>query len=221
MDFVFMLTRNDRTVADCLDVIELIRPLGLRHVGFKDVGVERPVLERLTRAIREMGAVSYMEVVATSAEAARESIRVAAALGVDRVLGGQDIGFALSALAGRARYLPFPGRPFGHPTLLAGTPESVAADCRAAMAAGCAGVDLLAWRATESDPTALIRAARQATDGLLLVAGSIDSPLRVREAALAGADAFTIGSAVFDGAFSPSKGSILSQLRDVLDATAL
>ena len=35
----------------------------------------------------------------------------------------------------------------------------------------------------------------------------------------AGADAFTIGSAVFDGSFSPNKGNIVSQLRDVLDAT--
>ena len=31
----------------------------------------------------------------------------------------------------------------------------------------------------------------------------------------AGADAFTIGTAVFDGSYSPSKGSILSQLSDV------
>ena len=34
----------------------------------------------------------------------------------------------------------------------------------------------------------------------------------------AGVDAFTIGSAVFNGAFSPRKGALLSQLRDVLAA---
>ena len=35
----------------------------------------------------------------------------------------------------------------------------------------------------------------------------------------AGADAFTVGSAVFDGSFSPHVGSLRSQLRAVLDAT--
>ena len=34
--------------------------------------------------------------------------------------------------------------------------------------------------------------------------------------AAAGANAFTIGSAVFDGSYSPRKGSILSQLGDVV-----
>ena len=40
MDFIFMLTRDDRTVLDALDVLDEIRPLELRHIGFKDVGLE-------------------------------------------------------------------------------------------------------------------------------------------------------------------------------------
>ena len=39
---------------------------------------------------------------------------------------------------------------------------------------------------------------------------------RIRAVEAAGADAFTIGTAVFNGSYSPTKGSILSQLRDVL-----
>jgi len=117
-------------------------------------------------------------------------------------------------------YLPFPGRPEGHPTRLGGTPESVAEDCRRFGNLGCAGVDLLAYRAFEADPLALVRAAREATDGVLLVAGSVDSPERIRDLAEAGADAFTIGSAVFDGSFSPRKGALTSRLRDVCAATA-
>ncbi|MEU6122538.1 hypothetical protein [Streptomyces sp. NPDC047123] len=41
MDFVFMLTRDDRTVTYCLDVVDAVRDLGIRHIGFKDVGVDR------------------------------------------------------------------------------------------------------------------------------------------------------------------------------------
>ena len=39
LDFIFMLTRADRTVDDCLEVLEEVAGLGLSHIGFKDVGV--------------------------------------------------------------------------------------------------------------------------------------------------------------------------------------
>jgi hypothetical protein len=50
----------------------------------------------------------------------------------------------------------------------------------------------------------------------LIVAGAVASADRIKAIKQAGADAFTIGTAVFDGSYSPTKGSILSQLRDVL-----
>ena len=80
------------------------------------------------------------------------------------------------------------------------------------------GVDLLAYRATEADPLDLVRAARKGTDGYLAVAGSIDSPERIRAVAEAGADGFTIGTAALEGAFSPRKGSLASQLLEILEA---
>ena len=39
MDFIFMLTHHDKTVQNCLDVYDSLAGIGLRHVGFKDVGV--------------------------------------------------------------------------------------------------------------------------------------------------------------------------------------
>lgn len=220
MDFIFMLTRHDQTIEDCLEVMESIAPLALGHVGFKDVGVDAATLRSLNERIKESGATSYMEVVSTSKEACLRSARVAAEIGVDRLLGGTDVREVLDILDGTGiGYYPFPGTPIGHPTRLGGNPELVAAQCREFLQAGCAGVDLLAYRATEADPLDLVRAARQALQGAgLIVAGSIDSAARIRALADAGTDAFTIGSAVFDGSFSPTKGAITSQLRDVLDA---
>jgi hypothetical protein len=219
MDFVFMLTRSDQTVPDCLEVLDEIRPLGLTHVGFKDVGVPPDVLAELHRQIKASGATSYMEVVSTSPEACLRSARVARDIAVDRLLGGTQVEDVLAILAGSAvRYLPFPGRPFDHPTQLAGSAAQVEADCRRFQAMGCAGVDLLAYRATEADPLELVHAARRGIDGILLVAGSVQRPQQIRELAAAGADAFTIGSAAFDGSFAPQMGSLRSQLRAVLDA---
>ena len=214
-----MLTRSDQTVPDCLDVLDDIASVGLTHLGFKDVGVPPDVLAELARRIRAAGATSYMEVVSTSSEACLRSARVARDIGVDRLLGGTQVEEVLAILAGSAvSYLPFPGRPFDHPTKLAGSPQVVEEDCRRFRALGCAGVDLLAYRATEADPLELVRAARRGTDGVLLVAGSVARPEQVRALAAAGADAFTVGSAAFDGSFAPHVGSLRSQLRAVLDA---
>jgi methylmalonyl-CoA mutase cobalamin-binding subunit len=219
MNFVFMLTRSDATITDCLDVVDEIRPVGLRHIGFKDVGIAPEIARDLVRSIRAAGATSYMEVVSTSREACVRSAQLARTLGVDRLLGGVDVDDVLAVLAGSdVAYFPFPGRPFDHPTRLAGTPDVIEADCQRFRERGCAGVDLLAYRATEADPIELVRAARRATDRTLLVAGSVATPAQIRALGEAGADAFTIGSAVFDGSFAPQLGSLRSQLKAVLDA---
>jgi hypothetical protein len=214
MDFIFMLTRQDRTISDCLALFESIRPAGLKHVGFKDVGVPPETLAALSNAIRASGATTYMEVVSTTPEACLNSARVAKDLNVDRLLGGTDAAAVQQILAGSStHYYPFPGYPRGHPTKLGGKPEDVEAQCRAFMDQGCAGADLLAYRATEADPLALVRAARKGLGkGMLIVAGSVNSRTQIRALAEAGADAFTIGSAVFDGSYAPESGSILSQL---------
>jgi len=214
-----MLTRADRTVSDALVVLEEVRSLGLTHIGFKDVGIEPAAAAELHRKIKELGATSYFEVVSTSAEDGRRSVKLARELGVDRVLGGTRVEEALAILAGSGvRYLPFPGKPSGHPTQLHGSAEDVAADCRRFEALGVAGVDLLAYRTVDADPLELVRAARQATDGILLVAGGIGSRQQVQALATAGVDAFTVGSAVFDGSFAPAGGPLRAQLKAVVDA---
>ena len=57
MDFIFMLTRDDSTVANALEIVEAVRPIGLQHIGFKDVGAAPETLRRLAAAIRDAGAV--------------------------------------------------------------------------------------------------------------------------------------------------------------------
>jgi len=86
-------------------------------------------------------------------------------------------------------------------------------------ARGCGGVDLLAYRATEADPLDLVRAARRGVNGgRLIVAGSVSSARQIHALAAAGADAFTVGSAVFDCTFSPARNSLRGQILDILEA---
>lgn len=212
MDFIFMLTRNDRTVSNCLDVLDEIAGLGIRHIGFKDIGVSRDTLKELVRRIGAMNATSWMEVVSTTADSIRTSIETAADIGANRVLGGQDIAFARRTLAGDTAYYPFPGRPVDHPTRLEGLRAEIETDCRQIAKAGCAGADLLAYRAVDDDPLALVRAARKGLgNGDLIVAGDVDSPARMEALARAGANAITIGTAIFNGAFAPEQPTLAAR----------
>ena len=219
MDFVFMLTRDDATVANALELVETARPLRLKHIGFKDVGAEPGFLRRLAAAIREAGAAVWMEVVSTAREDELRSIALARDLGVNWLMGGVQMEEGLRALSGSAtRYLPFAGRPVGHPTRLGGSAAEIEAQCAAFAARGCAGVDILAYRATEAEPPDLVAASRRGLGdrGVLVVAGSINSAERIAAIRAAGADAFTIGTAVMEGSYAPGAGPVEAQLRTVL-----
>lgn len=217
MDFIMMLTHNDRTVEDAVAMVDVVLRTGVRHVGFKDIGATRTTMEEVLRRIRAAGATSYLEVVSTSADTIRTSLETGRSLGIDRILGGTDLAAARDVLGDLAGYYPFPGRPTGHPTKLGGSADLIEAQSRAARAAGCGGVDLLAYRATDADPLDLVRAARRAIgDGYLIAAGSVNSPAQIRALAAAGADAFTIGSAVIDGSFAPGRPALADQLDSVL-----
>jgi hypothetical protein len=219
-DFILMLTHRDVTVPDCLAAFESVKDLGLKHVGFKDMGADFETLERLNAAIKATGATSYIEVVSSEPQAIQISIASGKRLGVDRVLGGKEIAFAAD---NGIPYYPFAGTASGHPTVLSGAPGEIEADCAAARRAGCPGVDLLAYRATERNAVELMQAARRGLgpEGHLIVAGGIDSPRRIEEATRAGANAFTIGSALFEGVFAPGVEGLRGQCEAVLRAIGL
>jgi hypothetical protein len=219
MDFIFMLTRDDATVANALEIVQAIRPLGLKHIGFKDIGAEPQTLRRVAAAIREGGASVWMEIVSTSRADELRSIAFGRDLGVDYLMGGVGAEDGVRLLEGSAtRYLPFAGNPVGHPTKLGGAADAVEAHCRAFAALGCSGVDILAYRATDAEPLDLVAACRRGFGGRgkVVVAGSINCAERITAIRDAGADAFTIGTAVIEGSYAAGAGSIEAQLRAVL-----
>ena len=201
MDFIFMLTNHDSTVSDAVDVYESIRTTKLRLAGFKDVGASADTLQRLTGAMHEDGRTVFLEVVSTSKDDELRSIEAGLDLGVDVIMGGTNHQAAL-ALIGQApvRYLPFPGTVVGHPSELRGSIEDIASQAAELTShPGVRGLDLLAYRHRTVDPVELTRAVVAASSEPVVVAGSIDRAERIRQMAEAGAWAFTIGGAIFDG----------------------
>lgn len=221
MNFIFMLTLNDRTIPNALEALTTIAPLNLSHIGFKDIGVDLETLRAINQQIQSTGAQSYLEVVATSPEAALNSARMAVDIGVNHLLGGTQVNATLDILKNTGiKYYPFPGTPIGHPTKLGGTPTKIHTDTTNFINQGCAGIDLLAYRATDADPIDLVKAARQALNqtkphAALICAGDVTSPTHITHLRNAGATAFTIGSAAFNQSFSPAT-TLTGQLEAIL-----
>lgn len=206
LEFIFMLTRDDRTVPDALAVYDKIRETELRFAGFKDIGMPTARLRELSTAMRADGREVFLEVVSERAEDERRSVEAALEIGVDWLLGGTHPDTALGILdqvgppgtPGRPRYCPFPGRIVGHPSVLEGTLEEIASSARELTARpGIHGLDLLAYR-WAGDVPALVRAVVDASAGPVIAAGSVDSAERIGALTRAGAWAFTIGGAIFD-----------------------
>jgi mannose-6-phosphate isomerase-like protein (cupin superfamily) len=221
--FIFMLTRNDRTVPDASQQLQTALSLGVRHMGFKDIGLPIEQLKGLNAAIKAGGATSYLEVVSLDRESEIVSAKAAAEIGVDVLLGGTRVDDVLPIIKGTGiQYFPFAGRITGHPSVLEGSIEEIVESAKAITAKdGVHGLDLLAYRSAENVPE-LMKAVCAAVSKPVFMAGSIDTPERIAVVRNAGAAGFTIGTAALDGKYPASGKDVPSQLSAIIrDVAAL
>jgi DNA-binding NarL/FixJ family response regulator len=218
-DFIFMLTHSDRTVPDAQDRVPEALGAGVRHTGFKDIGLPFASLRRLADTIRAAGATLYLEVVSLEAQSEEASARAAVELGVDVLMGGTRPHVVLPVLAGTGiRYYPFPGEVVGHPSALTGTTDAIVESaCRLAAMDGVHGLDLLAYRFRGDVPNLIGRVCRAVATKPVVVAGSIDRPERIAAVIQAGAAGFTVGTAALDGAFPARSTHLADQLAFIVE----
>jgi 4-hydroxythreonine-4-phosphate dehydrogenase len=213
-EFIFMLTRDDKTIADAREVYKSVAETGIRHVGCKDLGLDRDELGALMDDIRANGHTSYLEVVSETEEATLESARVAAEIGPDYLIGGTLIEPVQEILAGTGvRFCPYIGTIIDHPCLLRGSIEEIAADARRVEGLGVDGINLLAYR-YDGDVDALVEAVVDATSLPVIAAGSVDSAARIEALGRRGIWAFTVGTAALEGRLVP--GAPLEQQLDYI-----
>lgn len=214
--FIFMLTRNDRTVDDAESHLETALSAGVRHIGFKDVGLPFDRLKKLNETIRAGGATSYLEVVSLDRDSEITSAKAAVEIGIDILLGGTNVDAVLPIIDGTGiRYYPFPGRIEGHPSVLAGSIDEIVASAeKLAAHEGVHGLDLLAFRSSEN-VTGLMAAVCAAVDKPVIMAGSIGSRERIESVRKTGAAGFTIGTAAINGDYPADSPELETQLRAI------
>jgi hypothetical protein len=221
VNFIFMLTHNDSTVPNAAKVYESLRGTALHYIGFKDIGATPEELTVVAEKAHADGLEVMLEVVSTSRESELVSLEAARQIGVDWVMGGTHAADGVRILAGSAiKYLPFPGRIDGHPSVLLGSIAEISKDARDLTALdGVYGLDLLAYRSPDQDPIALTRDVVAASAGPVVVAGSIATAEQIRLVASAGAWGFTIGGAIFEGRL-PGAPDLAGQISEVLTVTS-
>ena len=217
LEFIFMLTKDDVTVEDALEVYEEVRDAGLHYVGFKDVGLSIAQLKELTDTIHNGGQEVMLEVVSERKEDELRSARAAVELGVNYLLGGSHAQEVTEILDGTdIRYCPFPGRVVGHPSQLRGNVEEIVESARRLSAMDSVlGLDLLAYR-FDGDVGALVQAVVEAVEVPVIAAGSVDNERKIRSLADSGVWAFTVGSAIFEGKFARDGAPVREQVERVL-----
>ena len=220
-DFILMLTSDDRTIRDARARVDEALEGGVRHIGFKDVGLPFEELKAVADAIRAAGGRSYLEVVSLDEDSEMTSARAAVDLDVDCLLGGTRADLVTDITRHHpVRYYPFPGLITGHPSILEGPATDIVESAqRLADLEHVHGLDLLAYR-FEGDVPELMKDVCASVDKPVIMAGSIDSQDRITECASAGAAGFTVGTAAFAEVFPAKAPGFAEQVRSILAMTA-
>ena len=202
-ELIVMLTHQDRTVQDALQLFERTQDYPITHWGFKDVGLSPKEMQSVVTAMKTAGKNTFLEVVSLSEKEGLSGARLAVDLGFDVLMGTvffPSIGEYLKDKA--IKYYPFPGHIHSHPSILDGTIEEIVAHACELESYGAHGLDLLTYRYA-GNAAHLLNQVVKATQVPIVSAGSIATFERITEVWDSGAWGFTIGSAFFEKQFVP------------------
>lgn len=203
-EFILMLTYNDQTVKNAMEVFEECKDTPVTHWGFKDVGLPAPKMKELVKAMKKAGKTTFLEVVSLSEEEGLAGAKLAVEAGFDILMGTVFFDSILAYLKDKPiKYYPFPGHVYSHPSILDGEIDQIVKHARFLESKGVQGMDLLSYRYV-GDAAVLLRDVVAATNVPIVSAGSIESYKRLTEVRDSGAWGFTIGSALFDKKFVPT-----------------
>ncbi len=201
-ELILMLTHNDVTVEDAIDVFDGIKDIPIKYFGFKDIGLPYDKMKILKDNMQKAGKETFLEVVRYSEGEVLESANLAVNIGFDYLMGTIYYDSIWDVIDRKIKYLPFCGKVYDHPSILDGTIDEIIADAKGLESKGVDGFDLLAYRYTYQDKvSALIQKLKEAVSVPIVSAGSINSFERLQKILDSGAWAFTIGSAFFEKKF--------------------
>ena len=201
-ELIVMLTHNDQTVPDAIEVFEGAKDSKAKYWGFKEVGIPEDQMKLLVQKMKDAGKTVFLEVVDYTEEGCIEGAKCAVRCGFDVLMGTMYFD-SVRDIANEAgiKYMPFVGEITGRPSVLGGTIEGMIEEANNLVdTKGIKGFDLLGYRFT-GDAVKLNSEFVKNVRGDVCLAGSVASFQRLDEVRATGAWAFTIGGAFFEKKF--------------------
>ena len=111
LQLIVMLTHNDKTVANALEVFEKCKDTKAQFWGFKEAPLPLSEMKELYAYMKTCGKTTFLEVVAYTEEEGMAGAKVAAECGCD-VLMGTCFSDAINAFCHEhgLKYMPFAGK---------------------------------------------------------------------------------------------------------------
>jgi hypothetical protein len=203
---IVMLTNNDVTVPNALELFKQAQDLPAECWGFKDIGLDKRQMTQLIREMKAAGKTTFLEVVHYREDECLSATELAVECGVDYLTGTVFYDSIMERLRGAAiKYFPFFGNLSGHPVVLDGDIDQIVCHGKQLQDKGVHGLDLVAYRYRETERVGqLLHACTTQIDVPMILAGSINGWSRLEDTLRSGIWAFTIGSAFFEKAFVPN-----------------
>ena len=203
-ELIVMLTYNDRTAENAIELFDDLKSLPITHWGFKNVGITNEEMKRLVDKMKAAGKIICLEGVTLSEEEGFATAKLAVEHGFDILMGTAFFDSIKAYLKNQTiKYYPFPGHIHGHPNILDGTQQQIVQDALSLEAKGVDGLDLLTYRYTGNPETLLKKVVEAVKTVPIVSAGSIDAYERITKICDIGVWGFTIGTAFFEKKFAP------------------
>ena len=205
-ELIVMLTHNDKTVENAIEVFEGAKNSKAKFWGFKEVGIPEDQMIDLVKRMKAAGKTTFLEVVDYTEEGCIAGAECGVRCGFDVLMGTMyfDSVKKIAEDAGM-KYMPFVGQISGRPSILEGTIQGMIDEANNLVdTKGIKGFDLLGYRYT-GDAVKLNAEFVKNVRGDVCLAGSVASFQRLDEVKATGAWAFTIGGAFFENKFGADK----------------
>lgn len=218
-ELIVMLTHNDVTVPNALEVFTSCRDLPVKYWGFKDHGLEPAAMKQLVDVMKANGKTTFLEVVSYTEEECMRGARLGVECGFDYLLGTLYFDSVYEYVKTTdLKYCPFVGKVSQTPSILEGTVEEMLAQEAEFAAKGIYGTDLLGYRYTGENVDEFCAAFVKGAKHPVCLAGSIGSKERIETVKKMNPWTFTMGSALFaknfvkDGTFRENLEYVISLL---------
>jgi hypothetical protein len=212
INVIAMLTYNDKTVENAINIFTLNKHAQTNYWGFKDLGINLNESKKLLAYMKDEGKTTFLEPLHEDEENCMISAKLAVECGFDYVLGMVYNPRVHKMLSDNGvQYWPTCGRREGLPRMLYGTIEEIVSDAGRLLELEVDGICLSSFRYVDGNPEEMSINFRKLISAPLIISGGINDYHRLDFVKKMNLWGFTIGSALFSHKFGKEK-TIADQL---------